>query len=262
MTLELEPQQDAESLDINQQTWARQGYGVKNPSGGGCIVSVDSGVLGASDTLSVASGTVYVDGAETAVSSASVQINSVASGSGNRRVRKDLIWVDNTGTVQTTEGTAVALSDAEIIHGATRFETVTPYLPTPSETPAVVLAGVVVNETDSEVTLPLLDDRRMPAKDAIGGGDAYTTQTTVTSAYTTSDGEYVYADASGGAITITLPTPEQGARVGIEKTDTSSNTVTIAPDSGEKVNYQTEEDLIAQGESLDLRGDGTDWIVL
>jgi len=90
----------------------------------------------------------------------------------------------------------------------------------------------------------------------------YSSQTTQTSAYTASDGEYVYADASGGGFTVTLPSPSQGARVGVEKTDSTSNTVTIAPNGSESVNYQTDEDLIAQGESIDLRSDGSDWFVL
>lgn len=110
--------------------------------------------------------------------------------------------------------------------------------------------------------------------DLVGGGltvesgaltaesGGYSSQTTATSAYTASDGEYVYTDASSGAFTITLPSPSQGARVGIEKTDSSSNTVTVAPNSGEQVNYQTSEDLVAQGESIDLQSDGVDWFVL
>lgn len=125
---------------------------------------------------------------------------------------------------------------------------------TASEIAGDVASGNVITD--------LVGDGLSVESGALTAAGGYSSQNTVTAAYTASSAEYVYADASGGAFTITLPTPSQGVTVGVEKTDSSSNTVTIAANSGEQVNYQTSEGLIAQGESIDLRSDGTDWFVL
>lgn len=265
MSLELNPKQDAESLDINQVYWSRKGYGVKDPGAGDCAVSVDSGMLDASDTLSVASGGILVDGSETSVSSASVGISSVSSGAGNRRVRKDLIWADSTGTVQKTEGEAFALSDAETMAEASRWQTVTPFLPRPAhddgtvETPAVVLAGVVVNENDTEVTTPLIDDRRVRARAALSGGYS---PVVVSSAYTSRANEVVLADASGGAFTVTLPAASDGRQVTVKKIDSSGNAVTIATANSGTIDGQSSESLASQHDVVEVVSDGGDWYII
>jgi len=64
------------------------------------------------------------------------------------------------------------------------------------------------------------------AKDLVSRGDAnplglYTEVTTVTSDYTASHGEVVLADSSSGAITITLPEPNNTTVLTVKKTDSS-----------------------------------------
>ncbi len=56
------------------------------------------------------------------------------------------------------------------------------------------------------------------------------TPTARTAAYTAVHGEYVRADATGGAFTVTLPAaPGVGATVVVRKTDATANIVTVAP---------------------------------
>lgn len=143
------------ALDLTQQIWLSVGYGVVDPDAGDCSVSVGSGSLDAADTVNVAAGTVLSDGTELTVTATDIRINSVTDG-----VRKDLIWVDATGAVQKTEGDPRTLTDAEQEAGLTRFQTYSPAVPFPAETPAVVLGVIAVNDTDTDVAAGQIQDRR------------------------------------------------------------------------------------------------------
>lgn len=61
-----------------------------------------------------------------------------------------------------------------------------------------------------------------------GGGGSSTTVVSKTTTYTAVDGDFILADTSGGAFTITLPAASNGARVSVKKVDASTNAVTIS----------------------------------
>lgn len=163
MTYTQQPKDGAQALDDMQANWRDQGYGVIDPGTGALAVSVDTGTLDATDTLSVASGQAYVDNTVVDVAQQSVGISSVGAISGDTAIRFDTIWVDASGTVQKEEGTVVELSAEEESAGTTRFDAVSPVMPFPSTTPATVLAAVVVTEDDGSVASDMVQDRRITA---------------------------------------------------------------------------------------------------
>lgn len=66
-----------------------------------------------------------------------------------------------------------------------------------------------------------------------------TTIQSKTATYTAVTGEFVLADVSGGAFTVTLPaSPDLGALVAVEKTDTGANLVTVAAASTGTITYR------------------------
>lgn len=252
MTFEIANGLSAQALYENIEIAARQGYTVDS----GCDVSINTGTLGQTDTLSVASGQIQFAGDTVSVSSQNVKIDA----SDPDQPRKDVVYLDGTGTKQVAKGTPAEPTQEQKDLGAERFEF---YQPTPlalDATDAVVLAEVWVDDGSTSLSSVDLGDRRAFTGASSGGG--YNTVTPVTSNYTASTNELVLVDASAGAVTVTQPSPEEGKPVGVEKTDTSSNTVTISPNGNENVNYGSSEDLAAQGESVDLVSDGTDWYVV
>jgi len=71
----------------------------------------------------------------------------------------------------------------------------------------------------------------------------------------------VLADASTGAITITLPSPAANARVAVKKVDSSTNNVTV--DAGTaNIDGDTTFTLEIQYESYEFYCDGTEWYIL
>ncbi|RKY40075.1 MAG: hypothetical protein DRP85_09290 [Candidatus Makaraimicrobium thalassicum] len=83
----------------------------------------------------------------------------------------------------------------------------------------------------------------------------------VSANYTASTNEFVLADASSGAITITLPSPSANARVAVKKVDSSTNNVTV--DAGTaNIDGNTTFTLGTQYESYEFYCDGTNWYVL
>lgn len=82
-----------------------------------------------------------------------------------------------------------------------------------------------------------------------------------TAAYTAAAGEYVQANATSAAFTVTLPaSPGNGTVVGVRKTDTSTNVVTVAPGAGASID--TTPLLRVLGASVTLQLDGTVWRTL
>jgi len=84
---------------------------------------------------------------------------------------------------------------------------------------------------------------------------------TVISNYTASSGDVVLADASGGAITITLHAPQANAIVNVKKIDSSTNPVTI-DGAGANIDGEASIQITTQYESYTLISDGTNWWII
>lgn len=83
---------------------------------------------------------------------------------------------------------------------------------------------------------------------------------TKTSAWTATPGSFVSADATNGAFTVTLPAnPGNGVTVGVKKTDTSSNIVTVVSGSSATIDNDTSVTLTAYGVGAIFVFDGTNW---
>ena len=95
-----------------------------------------------------------------------------------------------------------------------------------------------------------------------GGGGGYGSVTTVTGNYTASDGEIVLADASGGAVTVTLPSPSEALLTTVKKIDSSGNAVTIATPSTETIDGASSESLSSQWEAVETTSDGVDYFII
>jgi len=85
--------------------------------------------------------------------------------------------------------------------------------------------------------------------------------TTQTADYTASNGDVVLADASGGAITITLPSPSANAWVEVKKTDSSANAVTV-DGGGNNIDGSASFDITTQYESYTMVSDGSSWFIV
>jgi len=83
----------------------------------------------------------------------------------------------------------------------------------------------------------------------------------VSTNYNANDGEIVLVDASGGAVTVTLPSPSNGARVRVKKIDSSSNTVTVQPSGTETIDGASSHSISQQYETYEYVSDGTNWYV-
>ena len=84
---------------------------------------------------------------------------------------------------------------------------------------------------------------------------------TVSSNYTASSGDIVLANASGGAITITLPPPQANAIVNVKKIDSSTNPVTV-DGGGADIDGQPSIQMTTQYESYTLISDGSNWWII
>lgn len=89
---------------------------------------------------------------------------------------------------------------------------------------------------------------------------------TVTTTYTVSwDDDIIHANATGGAFTITLPTPAP-ANAGMDrfiimKYDSSGNAVTIATAGSELINFGSTVSLSSRGNSVTVYHNGIDWFL-
>lgn len=93
-------------------------------------------------------------------------------------------------------------------------------------------------------------------------GRGYNDLTTVTTDYTASAQEVVLADASGGPLTVTLPSPASSASVVVKKVDSSSNAVTIATPGSETIDGDSERTLAAQYVSREITSDASDYYII
>lgn len=85
---------------------------------------------------------------------------------------------------------------------------------------------------------------------------------TVTANYTASNDDFVLSDASGGAITVTLPPPSANYRVDVKKIDSSSNDITIATDDTGTIDGASSKTISTQYESITMVSDGTNWFII
>lgn len=91
-----------------------------------------------------------------------------------------------------------------------------------------------------------------------GGGGGGLTPVTKTTTYSAVNGDYVMADATAGAFTVTAPSGVSGNRFAVKKTDSSLNAVTIAV----TVDGTTNPRLLLQHEFIELLHDATAWRVV
>jgi hypothetical protein len=78
------------------------------------------------------------------------------------------------------------------------------------------------------------------------------------------DDDIVLVDASGGAVTITLPAASgaQHKVYTIKKTDSSANAVTIDGDATETIDGSETQTLSGQYDALTMACDGTGWHII
>lgn len=90
----------------------------------------------------------------------------------------------------------------------------------------------------------------------------YDTISTQTGNYTASTNEIVLGDASGGAITITLPDPTETGIVTIKKIDSSSNAVEIATPNSETIDGDSSRTVTGQYVAREIVCDGTNYYII
>ncbi|MGZ3774153.1 MAG: beta strand repeat-containing protein, partial [Pseudobdellovibrionaceae bacterium] len=103
-----------------------------------------------------------------------------------------------------------------------------------------------------------------PASVLTVNGAIQTALTSKSANYTiTSSDSVVIGNASGGAITITLPSAASiaGRQYTIKKVDSSSNAVIVATTSSQTIDGITTANLVSQYQLLTVISDGTNWIV-
>lgn len=108
----------------------------------------------------------------------------------------------------------------------------------------------VTDDTDGTVTV-----------DSTASGD-YSTVSTVTTNTTASDREVVLVDASGGAVTVTLPSPSEAQLVTVKKIDSSTNAATIATPGSETIDGQTSIDITNQYAARETTSDGSNYFII
>ncbi len=115
------------------------------------------------------------------------------------------------------------------------------------------------------MTPGILYDQLVQIAQYIDNGPLGLSSTVLTSNTTLSSHRQVYCDSSGGAFTITLPTPSPGRVIYIKDTKGSftANPVTLAPSSGiiKIEGIAANRDLAANWGAYRVHSDGTDWYI-
>jgi hypothetical protein len=120
--------------------------------------------------------------------------------------------------------------------------------------------GTILN-TFLQVSLDGATGNMLPAAVAA----AFTVISTKTSNYGpgAGQGEFVLANATSGAITITLPTAVSNKfYYGIKKVDSSTNTVTFATTSSQTIDGGSTAVIKVQYASITLVSDGSNWNII
>jgi hypothetical protein len=200
----------------------------------GCTPSKGSGDW----DVDIASGEVVVGGTQVSVSADTVTLSPSDSDD-----RVDLVHVDSSGTVSSTEGTAATNPTA-------------PDIPSGE----VLLATVLVEGGASDLSSAgsSINDYRTIY---VGGRAAMT----ISSATTTADEEVIGVDSSTGAITVTLASAD--AYLGKELVvfdagdNASSNTITIDTEGSETIDPggASSKTITVDGTFVRLYSDGSNW---
>lgn len=90
----------------------------------------------------------------------------------------------------------------------------------------------------------------------IVGSDVITTDATADQIQT------LLVDASGGAVTVTLPDPDRNVRVEVKKTDPSANSVTVATPGSETIDGQSSLTISSQYAARTIGSDGSNYFIL
>lgn len=125
-------------------------------------------------------------------------------------------------------------------------------------TKAGATEGELHYTTDTKVTYIYSGDLNIPVGTIL-------THATKTGAYTvTLEDSTIWVDASGGVITITLPTAVGigGKIINIVKVDSSSNALTIDADGTETINGELTAVTAIQYTSLTLQSNNANWIII
>lgn len=85
---------------------------------------------------------------------------------------------------------------------------------------------------------------------------------TVSSNHTLENYETLLVDASGGNVTITLPSVGNDVQVNIKKIDSSSNTVTIATPNTETIDGENSKTISNQYTNLTITSDGSNYFIV
>ena len=89
------------------------------------------------------------------------------------------------------------------------------------------------------------------------------TPVNISSDYSAKQGDEIIVNATYAPVTVTLPDPSYTRRhITIKKVDKSTNSVTINPYSGEKIDGNTSYGLTSQYQSITLTTDGNKWHVI
>ncbi|MDT3434681.1 hypothetical protein [Haloarcula sp. 1CSR25-25] len=182
------------ALDENQQHYRGDGIGVVDPAGGDLAVSVNTGALGSTDTLSVAAGDAYIQGTTHTLGSQSIGLD----GANGTDPRRDVVYVDTTGSLQVENGTpeATAPDDSNLY----RFEYFRPAPADLSETVACVLAEVWVPAGATSVTSSDIRDRRIRALQADSLTQDIATQTELDTHASDPDNHHKRPSAGDGLV--------------------------------------------------------------
>lgn len=177
------------------------------------------GDLSANRTLAVSYGTTTgtaAQGNDSRITGAVQNTRQVLAGTGltgGGALTADVTLAVSYGT---TAGTAAQGNDSRITGAAPLAS------PTFTGTPAAPTASAGTNSTQIATTAFVQTSAQTT-------GGTLAMQASKTAAYTAAAGDFVPVNASGGAVTVTLPTaPANGTRVTVMKTDTSTNAVTIS----------------------------------
>ncbi|WP_435075278.1 hypothetical protein [Halorubrum sp. HHNYT27] len=182
------------ALDENQQQYRGDGVGVLDPDGGDLAVSVNTGALGSTDTLSVAAGDAYIQGTTHTITSQTIGID----GANGTDPRRDVIYVDTSGTIQVVNGTPEPRDPDN--ENLSRFEYFRPAPAALDGTVACVLAEVWIPAGATSVTSSDLRDRRVRALQADIVVEDLTTQTELNNHAGSSDIHHTRPTAGDGLI--------------------------------------------------------------
>lgn len=99
----------------------------------------------------------------------------------------------------------------------------------------------------------------------IEGGPVSPSIRSITASTTASLGDYtILADATGGAVTVTLPPAASATRkiFNIKKTDASGNAITIDGNGSETIDGATTQTISVQNITIQIQSNGTNWFIL